>query len=130
MVSNFLGIIKSAFLIVILLLSTSRAGLAQSLAIVNGRASYLAKPEYPREAEEFCADGEVRVRITAKNGRVASAKPVFGDELLQLAAVDAARKARFDPYPSCLPGRELLLTTSGAICGSQKAANARWTKIR
>lgn len=121
MVSNLLVIPKSAFLIIILVFLAVAAGHSQSLPIVNGRASSLAKPEYPKEAEEFCSDGEVRVEVAVENGRVRSAEAVSGDELLQPAAVAAARQALFAPYPIPFFGPGIIVYNFKSTTGCIKA---------
>lgn len=90
---------KSSCFVLTLMLFSCTVIWAQSLPIVNGAASHLPRPEYPKEAEEFCADGEVRVRINAKDGWVSSAKALSGDELLRPVAVAAAKKTRFKLHP-------------------------------
>ena len=64
--------------------------------IVNGKATYLPKPDYPQEAKDFCASGiiSVEVEIDGK-GDVISAKAISGDKLLHKSAVEAAQKAKF-----------------------------------
>ncbi|MGQ0541730.1 MAG: energy transducer TonB [Blastocatellia bacterium] len=69
------------------------------LGIVNGRATYLPKPLYPREANDVCADGKVEVEVLVnKKGRVMAAKAVSGDDLLTKSAVAAARRAKFRTF--------------------------------
>ena len=69
--------------------------------IVNAMASYLPKPDYPQEAKDLCAGGQVRVEVKiifkAGEGEVISAKAVSGDELLRKSAKEAALKAKFSP---------------------------------
>lgn len=74
------------------------------LGVVNGRASYLPIPEYPKEAKEACASGKVEVEVSVGlTGRVISAKAVSGDELLHKPSVAAAKKARFGPVIDAPP---------------------------
>lgn len=65
--------------------------------IVNGKATYLPKPEYTEEAKNSCASGnvEVKVKIYAWKGNVVSAKAISGDELLRESAERAALQAKF-----------------------------------
>jgi len=65
--------------------------------IVNGKATYLPKPEYSEEAKNFCASGkvEVEVGIQAWKGNVVSAKAISGNELLRDSAEKAALQAKF-----------------------------------
>lgn len=67
--------------------------------IVNGKATYLPIPEYPQEAKDLCAGGQVAVRVLIdENGNVIEAEAVAGDEILWDYAVEAAKKAKFGPF--------------------------------
>jgi TonB family protein len=69
------------------------------LGIINGRATYLPKPEYPPEAKEFCAGGKVEIEVLVnEKGDVIEAKAISGDELLREASVEAVKKAKFTTY--------------------------------
>ena len=64
--------------------------------IVNGKAIYLPKPDYPQEAKDFCAKGQVEIEVLiGEDGNVIEAKAISGDELLHASAVEAAKKAKF-----------------------------------
>lgn len=66
--------------------------------ILNSEATYLEKPKFPKAAQAVQASGIVYVKITIdKNGDVGSAEAVSGHPLLRFAAVEAARKAKFNP---------------------------------
>jgi TonB family protein len=66
--------------------------------VLNGKAVILPHPEYPLIARQAQASGTVTVQITIdEEGNVVSAKAVSGHPLLQSAAVDAARRAKFTP---------------------------------
>jgi protein TonB len=66
--------------------------------ILNGKAASLPQPEYPPIARDARARGTVAVEVLVdEDGDVVSAKAVSGHPLLQQAAVDAARRARFSP---------------------------------
>ncbi len=69
------------------------------VGIINGRATYLPKPDFPQEAENSCASDlvkvEVEVEIKDFVGNVISAKAVSGDEVLRKSAEEAALKAKF-----------------------------------
>jgi len=66
--------------------------------VLNGRALYLPKPDYPPEAHNAKASGSVVVQITIDElGAVIAAKAVSGHPLLQQACVNAALQARFSP---------------------------------
>jgi TonB family protein len=66
--------------------------------VLNGKALYLPKPDYPPEAQSAKASGTVVVQVTIdEQGGVLLAQAVSGHPLLQAAAVAAARQARFSP---------------------------------
>jgi periplasmic protein TonB len=66
--------------------------------VLNGKAISLPKPPYPPIAKQARASGTVTVQVTIdENGNVISARAVSGHPLLQAAAVQAARGARFSP---------------------------------
>lgn len=66
--------------------------------VLNGKATSLPKPSYPPVAKAARASGTVTVQVTIdENGNVISARAVSGHPLLQAAAVQAARSARFSP---------------------------------
>jgi TonB family protein len=66
--------------------------------VLNGKALYLPKPEYPPEAQSAKASGTVVVQVTIdEQGGVISAKAVSGHPLLQQSSVNAALQARFSP---------------------------------
>ena len=56
------------------------------------------QPKLPDAARNAKVSGPVRVEVTVdEKGNVLSAKPLSGNSLLQPAAVDTARKAKFKP---------------------------------
>ncbi len=66
--------------------------------ILNGKAISLPKPEYPAEARQAKASGNVVVQVTIdESGIVSEAKAISGHPLLVQAAVNAALQARFTP---------------------------------
>ena len=66
--------------------------------VLNGKAISLPAPEYPATAKQARVSGAVTVRVTVdENGAVIAAQAVSGHPLLQAAAVQAARQARFTP---------------------------------
>jgi TonB family protein len=66
--------------------------------VLNGKALILPLARYPDIARAARAAGSVTVQIVVDGeGNVASAKAVSGHPLLQSAAVDAARGAKFRP---------------------------------
>jgi TonB family protein len=65
---------------------------------LNAQAIDLPAPMYPGEARKIHAAGEVKVRVIVdETGRVLAADVISGPKPLWLAAIDAARKARFKP---------------------------------
>ena len=65
---------------------------------LNDKAIDLPKPIYPGEAAKKKITGQVKVRvIVAETGKVLSADIVSGPKELWMAAIEAARKARFNP---------------------------------
>jgi len=66
--------------------------------VLNGKAISKPQPPYPPIAKAARASGTVTVQIVVdETGRVISASPVGGHPLLQQAAAQAARQARFSP---------------------------------
>ena len=65
---------------------------------LNDKAIDLPKPIYPGEARKAKVTGQVKVRvIVAETGKVLSADIVSGPKQLWIAAIEAARQARFNP---------------------------------
>ena len=66
--------------------------------ILNGKAIYLAKPEYPPEARAAGAGGTVMIQVLIdEGGAVISATAVSGHPLLQQTSVNAALASKFSP---------------------------------
>jgi TonB family protein len=66
--------------------------------ILNGRAIFLPKPEYPANAKAKRATGVIPVRVMIdETGKVTEAKAVCGDMDLQQASEAAAKQAKFAP---------------------------------
>ncbi len=66
--------------------------------VLNGKAISLPKPAYPPVARAAHAAGQVVVQVTIDEaGNVISARAISGHPLLQAAAVQAAREAKFTP---------------------------------
>jgi TonB family protein len=77
--------------------SGSGAGTGKGVGL-GGQKLYAPEPEYPPIAKAAGAEGMVRVRVTVdEEGNVIAAEAVSGHPLLQAAAVDAARAAKFKP---------------------------------
>jgi TonB family protein len=66
--------------------------------VLNGKALYLPKPDYPPEAQSAKASGSVVVQITIDEvGAVIAAKAISGHPTLHQACINAALQARFSP---------------------------------
>lgn len=77
--------------------------------ILNGKATSLAKPEYPAAARAVKAGGAVNVQVTIdEQGNIISASAVSGHPLLRQAAEGAARKCKF--APTLLEGKSVKVT--------------------
>jgi len=77
--------------------------------VLNGKAISLPRPAYPPLAKAAHASGTVVVQITIdENGDVISARASSGHPLLQAAAVEAARQAKFST--TRLSGRPVKVT--------------------
>lgn len=69
-----------------------------SLGVINGKATYLAKPTYPAAARAVRAEGAVNVQVLIdEKGNVVSASVVSGNPLLRSVAETAARQSKFSP---------------------------------
>ncbi len=72
---------------------------AQNDEIVR-RAKTKVQPPYPDLAKKMNISGTVKIEVVvAPNGTVKDARIVGGHPVLASAALDAARKWRFDPAP-------------------------------
>ena len=77
--------------------------------ILNGKALSLPAPIYPEIAKRARSSGTVEVEVVIDtNGKVISAKAVRGPSLLQQAAEQAAKMARFTP--TLLSGQPVKIT--------------------
>jgi VWFA-related protein/TonB family protein len=66
--------------------------------VLNGKALVLPKPVYPAAAKSFRLGGTVVVEVLIdESGKVVSARALSGPPMLQTAAVQAARLAKFSP---------------------------------
>ncbi len=82
---------------------------AVSGGVLDGKAVSKPAPPYPQLAKASRAQGMVTVQVLVdEQGNVASAKAVSGHPLLQQAAVQAARNARFTP--TLLSGQPVKVT--------------------
>jgi TonB family protein len=72
---------------------------AMDVGFLNGRAIDLPKPAYPAEAKKDHVTGQVQVKVFVdETGKVTSAEVMSGPEALQAAALEAAKRARFQPH--------------------------------
>jgi TonB family protein len=79
---------------------SARAQATQSDEIVR-RAKTRVDPAYPELARRMNLAGTVKIEIVvAPNGTVKEARVVGGHPVLASAALDAARKWRFEPAPT------------------------------
>jgi TonB family protein len=70
----------------------------QTLGVVNGKASYLAKPPYPPAAKAMGITGTVNVQVLIdEQGNVVSATVTSGHPLLRSVSESAARQSKFTP---------------------------------
>lgn len=66
--------------------------------MLNDKAIELPKPDYPEAAKQAGIHGVVKVQVTIdEQGKVIAAEATDGPKELREAAVEAARKARFEP---------------------------------
>ena len=78
-------------------------------AVINGKATNLARPAFPASARAVRASGSVYVQVTIdEEGKVISAEAVAGHPLLRAAAVQAARASTF--LPTTLSGNPVKVT--------------------
>ena len=93
--------VKLIFLLIFLFISSFAIEAQKTVdsvkvGIVNGKATYLPKPDYPQEAKDFCAGGKVEIEVLiGENGNVIKAKAISGDKLLRDVSVEAVKKAKF-----------------------------------
>jgi TonB family protein len=79
--------------------------------LAAGKAIYLGRPIYSKEAIEKRISGSVLVKILIdESGNVIDAKALTGDELLHSAAENAALKSRFTP--TTLEGKPIRVSAS------------------
>jgi protein TonB len=89
---------KRFFMVAVLALSLGLLLFTANGQSLNGKAIKLPKPVYPPIAKQAKVSGTVVVTVDVdESGKVTSAKAVSGHKMLQPAAVDAARMARFAP---------------------------------
>lgn len=68
---------------------------------LNRRAKSRVQPPYPELARKMNITGAVKIEVTvAPNGSVKEARVVGGHPVLANAALDAAKKWRFEPAPA------------------------------
>ena len=77
---------------------SEKAAVTVENEMLSSRVISLPRPVYPEEARQQKVTGIVRVLVTVDDkGNVAEAEAVSGSPVLQAAAVDAARQAKFEP---------------------------------
>jgi TonB family protein len=97
--------IAAALLTVIAFVAVSvprdlRAQATQSDEIIR-RAKTKVQPTYPELARKMQISGTVKIEVTVSpNGTVKEARVVGGHPVLATAALDAAKKWRFEPAPN------------------------------
>ena len=75
-----------------------RPAVAVENEALSSRVISLPRPIYPEEAQKAKVGGIVRVLATVdEQGNVVDAEAISGSPLLQAAAVDAAKQAKFEP---------------------------------
>jgi TonB family protein len=68
---------------------------------INRRAKNRVQPSYPELARKMNITGAVKIEVTvAPNGSVKEARVVGGHPVLASAALDAAKRWRFEPAPA------------------------------
>jgi TonB family protein len=69
-----------------------------SEGVINGKATYLPKPQYTEAAKTMGVQGEVSVQVTLdESGKVISAKAMNGHVMLRGPSEKAAWAAKFSP---------------------------------
>ncbi len=87
----------------------ARSKTPASGGVLNGKAISLPRPVYPASARNAGASGKVVVEVTInEEGKVVEAHAVSGHPMLQQAAVQAARLAKFSP--AMLSGQPVKVT--------------------
>lgn len=77
------------------------SGSSPQASDIYRRAKIKVQPEYPELARKMELAGVVKIEVTvAPNGTVKAARVVGGHPVLAGAALDAARKWRFEPAPA------------------------------
>jgi TonB family protein len=78
--------------------SLSKPAVAVENEALSARIISLPRPVYPEEARQAKVTGSVRVLVTVdEQGNVAEAEAISGSPMLQAAAVEAAKQAKFEP---------------------------------
>lgn len=78
-----------------------KAQSAQNSDEISRRAKSKVQPFFPELARKMNISGVVRIEVTvAPNGTVKEARIVGGHPVLASAALDAAKKWRFEPAPA------------------------------
>ena len=95
--ANALLVLLSLLLVV----GSARVGAQQQSEEIVRRAKSKVQPVYPELARKMNITGTVKIEVTvAPNGTVKDARVVGGHPVLAGAALDAAKKWRFEPAPT------------------------------
>jgi TonB family protein len=97
--------IAAALLALVTVVGTFNVRSARAQTTQNGemnrRAKSQVQPLYPELARKMKITGTVKIEVTvAPNGSVKEARVVGGHPVLANAALDAAKKWRFEPAPA------------------------------
>ncbi len=80
---------------------SARAQTSQTNDEIVRRAKNKVQPLYPELARKMNITGTVKIQVTvAPNGTVKEARIMGGHPVLATAALDAAKKWRFEPAPT------------------------------
>lgn len=118
----------SIFLFAVSIISAQQPQMPKTISggVLNGKASTLAKPEFPAAARAVNAEDAVNVQITIDEaGNVISALAVSGHPLLRQAAEQAALQSKF--RPTQLSGQPVKVT--GVIVYNFVAGKSNWFKV-
>ena len=95
---NFVSVLLLTFVLSVSIYAQDEKPFIGGGGIVNDKAIYLAKPEFPAAAKAVGAEGLVNVQVTIdEEGNVSSAKGVSGHPLLRKSSEKAALASKFKP---------------------------------
>jgi TonB family protein len=97
-VSHRIGAALAALMIVVGSLGPGETRAQQASSEITRRAKTKVQPSYPELARKMSITGTVKVEVlVAPNGQVKQARVVGGHPVLANAALDAAKRWRFEP---------------------------------